>query len=341
MKERLKKVFTNKEFWTALIGCLGLLLSIALSYFSGFKDGILIDNTIRTELIEKAVDDAKNNSKSNLVKKAINVSDIPIYDADINITQRGSFNIGVIKSTSSARFVMLDYTISIGQPDGATSQVYYSIDIDVDLSDTFNNSTYTDLNNVRDSYTSIFYTSFYGTHDISLEYLKHFQCDFIPSVFKNTDTYGNENLYFHLDMQLDFTAVNNTITYEELRSDDYVVSGFNTLNLAFISTNDYYVIFNDVNSQLVFYYNGYINGYDNGEINGKEIGFNEGYQARQDSVEDTEQKVNSIWSILEKGITSALNVLSFEILPGIPLYICVAVPILLGLILWVVKMGGS
>ena len=180
MKERLKKVFTSKEFWTALIGCLGFLLSIFLSYFSGYKDGILLDNSIRTELIEKAVDDAKNNKNEHIRKNALNVNDIPTYDGNVNITQRGSFNIGVIKSTSSARFVMLDYTISIGQPDGATSQVYYSIDIDVDLSDIFNNSTYTDLNNVRDSYTSIFYTSFYGTHDIYLEYLKHFQCYFIP-----------------------------------------------------------------------------------------------------------------------------------------------------------------
>ena len=74
---------------------------------------------------------------------------------------------------------------------------------------------------------------------------------------------------------------------------------------------------------------------------GKEDGYDIGYKARQDSVEDTEQKVNTIWTILEKAITSVLNVLSFEILPGMPLYICIGVPILLAVLLWFIKMGQS
>lgn len=341
MKDKIINFLKNKSFWRSVLECLCIIFIIIVSYFIGFSNGLLIDNDIRQDFINENLKTDKKQVNNFNKKTAINVNDVPTFDGEIVITQRGSFNIGVIKSTSSTRFVMLDYTISIGQPDGSTSKVYYTIDVDVDLSDTFNNSSYTDLNVVRNSYTSIFFSSFYGTHDISLEYLKHFQCNFIPSVFKNTDANGNEKLFFHLDLQLDFTAVNNTKTYEDIRSDDYVVSGFNTLNLAFITTNDYYVIFNDVNSQLVFYYNGYIDGYDNGEKIGFDNGKIQGYEDRKNSVDDQEQVTNNIWNILEKGIETTLNVLSMEILPGIPLFVCIAIPILIGILVWVIKMGAQ
>lgn len=341
MKEKIKNFFKNEKLWATIVEILISILLVCVGYFSGFSAGLLVDDSIRTKIIEKAVDEPKINSKSKLIKKAIEPSEIPTYEASVNIKQSGSFNIGVVKSTSSARFVMLDYIVSIGQTDGDTNNVSYTIDVDVSLSETFNNSSYDDSNVVRDSYTHIFFTSFTGTHDISLEYLKHFQCNFIPSVFKGTNLNGAEKLYFHLDVQLDFTAVNNSMSYEEIRFEDYVIDGFNTSNLAFITTNDYYVMFYNVNSQLRFYYNGYTEGYDNGEKKGIEEGKKLGYEERKDSVEDTEQRINSVWTILEKAITSVLNVLSFEILPGIPLYICVGVPVLLAVLLWFIKMGQS
>lgn len=315
---------TNKNYLFNSIAIIFLALSLI---FQALTISKLSD---RIEKLEEAKTSEKIKMDPNQKKLALNVDDLPpIYDGNVDITQRGSFNIGVIKSTSSARFVMLDYTISIGQPDEASSFVYYSINIDVDLSDTFNNSTYTDLNNVRDSYTSIFFNAhFYGTHDISLEYLKHFQCNFIPSVFKNTDTNGNENLYFHLDMQLDFTAVNNTISYEELRSNDYVVSGFNTLNLAFITTNNYHVIFDNVNSQLVFYYNGYEDGKIDGYVDGKIDGIAIGEKSKNTF---TLSWLSDIFDVVDK-------ILSVEIFYGFKLWYFVGIIGLIGVIYGVMKL---
>lgn len=314
---------TNKNYLFNSIAIIFLALSLI---FQALTISKLSD---RIEKLEEAKTSEKIKMDPNQKKLALNVDDLPpIYDGNVNITQRGSFNIGVIKSTSSARFVMLDYIISIGQPDGNTSNVYYTIDVDVSLSDTFNNSSYTELNVVRDTYTNIFFTSFTGTHDIPLERLKHFQCNFIPSVFKNTDSNGDEKLYFHLDIQLDFTAVNNTITYEEIRLNDYVVSGFNTLNLAFITTNNYHVIFDNVKSQLVFYYNGYedgkIDGYEDGKIDGIAIG-------EKSKNTFTLSWLSDIFDVVDK-------ILSVEIFYGFKLWYFVGIIGLIGVIYGVMKL---
>lgn len=66
-----------------------------------------------------------------------------------------------------------------------------------------------------------------------------------------------------------------------------------------------------------------------------------GWETRMESVEDTEQRMNSIWSIIERSVEAVLNVLSLDILPGIPLYICIAVPVLFALLIWFIKMGAS
>lgn len=69
--------------------------------------------------------------------------------------------------------------------------------------------------------------------------------------------------------------------------------------------------------------------------------YQSGYNDRYNSVDDTEQRMDSIWNILERGIQAVLNVLSIDLLPGIPLYVCIAVPVLFALLMWFIKMGAS
>lgn len=377
MKEKLKKVFTNKEFWTALIGCLGLLLSIALSYFSGFKDGILIDNSIRTELIEKVVDDAKNN-KIDVQKKSLIDNGNNTYICTYN----DYVSLGTGLSNDDVSLFDVGYIVQ------CSYNIYYD------------NYNYTDTFLVNYcEYSLILYQTIYNVNTFTTN---HFFIDangelttfrsqaFAPTIRETFNTEYNAFAYSPLLMfantgdltdtyQISAGYVNGQFRYvneELLYSDFYYSMAVSWLNTLFnygtysFATNDIIryimglgVTTNPVNYPIVtiqhfqnlfdvfdLYHGGasdeeleqaYDNGYNSGYDIGRTEGFDIGYQAREDSVEDTTQRLDSIWTILEKGITSVLNVLNFEILPGIPLFICIAVPLLLAIIGIFIKMGQS
>ena len=69
--------------------------------------------------------------------------------------------------------------------------------------------------------------------------------------------------------------------------------------------------------------------------------YNQGYDNYSNTTEAVNNRLDAIWNILERGIEAVLSVLSIEVLPGIPLYICLVVPILFGLLLWFIKLGAS
>lgn len=59
------------------------------------------------------------------------------------------------------------------------------------------------------------------------------------------------------------------------------------------------------------------------------------------SSQGQQQVTNSIWSFFQNAIETCLYFLNFNILPGIPLYLCVAIPILFALLLWFIRLTGS
>lgn len=78
-----------------------------------------------------------------------------------------------------------------------------------------------------------------------------------------------------------------------------------------------------------FYTSGYSTGFINGQNKQKEL------------YEQSDSAISKIWDILENGIETALNVLSIEILPGIPLTICIIVPLIFGIIFFIWKGGAQ
>lgn len=59
------------------------------------------------------------------------------------------------------------------------------------------------------------------------------------------------------------------------------------------------------------------------------------------SSEGQQQVTSSIWSFFQNATETVLSVLNFNILPGVPLYLCVAIPILFALLAWFIKLAGS
>lgn len=88
-------------------------------------------------------------------------------------------------------------------------------------------------------------------------------------------------------------------------------------------------------------YEGYYEGYQQGVVDGIESGYNQGYQQGiddyQNRVEETENTIDRIWAIIQNSVNVVLNVFSFPILPGIPLYMLISLPILIAILLFIIK----
>lgn len=89
------------------------------------------------------------------------------------------------------------------------------------------------------------------------------------------------------------------------------------------------------------YFYGLEEGYTEGYYVGKDVGLEEGKEFQKDLYEQNDTALSKIWDILENGIETALNVLSIEILPGIPLTICIIVPLIFGIIFFIWKGGAQ
>lgn len=85
------------------------------------------------------------------------------------------------------------------------------------------------------------------------------------------------------------------------------------------------------------YYDGYEQGLTDGYDNGYESGYSQGINDYQNRVEETENVISRIWNIITSATNAVLNVFSFPILPGIPLYMLVAIPVILAVILFIIR----
>lgn len=85
------------------------------------------------------------------------------------------------------------------------------------------------------------------------------------------------------------------------------------------------------------YYDGYEQGLSDGYYQGYENGYTQGVDDYQNRVEETENVITRIWNVLTSATNAVLNVFSFPILPGIPLYMLVALPVILAVILFIIR----
>lgn len=88
-------------------------------------------------------------------------------------------------------------------------------------------------------------------------------------------------------------------------------------------------------------YGGYYQGYQEGLLQGQEDAYNQGYQQGlndyQNSQENAQNVIDSIWGIIENATNTVLNVFSFPILPGIPLYMVLCVPLIIAVLVFIIR----
>ena len=391
MKEKLKKIFTNNSFWEYVVGFFALLITIFGTYSKGVIDGLLIDDDIRTRIIDcvnnEIINDYENNNltskkslkpnvstnniKSGLSNFALN-SKVFNYSTFTMLVSNRTYNF-INNVTSGQNAYMVSNLVSFDSTNFTIgNNIYESIHCDIfilyrpyssqyylisSVWDNINNvslrrETILDYNNSASSNSS-FLAYFYSNN-----FINNSNTTFLLSSYPtyiSSPTFTGDFVTADIENNSDNFIDYFFVTFGANSSDAYN-AGYNAGYNDFANSNEY------ITNLEQAYQNGLNIGYQSGVIEGvseyknsqeyrdvlkaeydkgKDDGYDIGYQARQDSVEDTEETINSIWSILEKAITSVLNVLSFEILPGIPLYICIAVPILLCILLWVIKVGAS
>lgn len=103
------------------------------------------------------------------------------------------------------------------------------------------------------------------------------------------------------------------------------------------------------------YQQGFNIGYQSGEIEGVtqfklsqefqdilnneyQDGINKGKEIRDEEYEQTDTVFTKIWTFLRDTISTTLSIFNIQIMPGIPLYFIVVIPIVIGLILWLFKL---
>lgn len=133
------------------------------------------------------------------------------------------------------------------------------------------------------------------------------------------DTAGEEIIYtFNDTTQFQFSSPFYVRYSFGLFSENYI---FDWINL-FVSQE----IFD-------FYYN---KGFSEGEALGRENGYREGFNAASGTT-STDNAFTFIWSTISNATNSVLNVFDRQILPGIPLYVFIMIPVIISILFFVLK----
>lgn len=168
----------------------------------------------------------------------------------------------------------------------------------------------------------------------SMVYNSNFSFNITPIQYQDTNFYSLRFRY-----------------YFENNDDDntYFVYNLDTTNFEILNnsrpifTNTIYITypFNWVNSySAIASGNSYDYGYSKGYNDGEEVGYNKGLIdgeiAGSDGV-NTNNALRYIWSTIANAINSVLNIFDFEILPGLPMFAIISVPIIISILFFVLK----
>lgn len=358
MKEKLKKIFTNISLWECIVGIILLLITIFGAYIKGVTDGLLIEDEIRTEVIDRVIDETKKPKNENEKKSLIDNGNYNYTFTNEDFLCLGHiysggdvlYYLGVEFLTSyNIYYDNLNYTDTflLNYIDFS----YYFVTYDV-INDMFlSNKTYYTIDG---SFTSNRADAFGGTwrYTSGLEYSSFYANSYLTTIISNGDLTGEVGLVTYINNDTSYIYDTNYL-YSDYYA--YVISTFMTeydvipsYYMYWIYAQQLYTCENNLQNKAVINVSMFQNLYEvfelfHGGATEEEVeqAYWQGYNDRKNSVEESETTINSIWGIIEKGVVSVLEVLNIQILPGIPLYICIVVPILLGVLLWVIKLGAQ
>lgn len=81
----------------------------------------------------------------------------------------------------------------------------------------------------------------------------------------------------------------------------------------------------------------YTLGYDRGYYNGKLDGYDEGYYDKEDEYNATDSAFEKVWSIISNAFASVFNVFNIELFSGIKLFHVLAIPLIISVLYFVIK----
>lgn len=371
MKEKIKNFFTNKTLWEYIIGFFVLIILLSVSYSKGFIDGVLIDDDIRTELIDTTLNETKKNNivsdKKEIIENNPPWSVVPtefylgsiaipwartVYtagdDAAIHYVS-WNYTVGVFADMDGENIIIdyvnlnLSYDVYVTGLGGSSlfrsyrSADIFSFDFDFNINKYDNDTFYLPLIMAQiDSSTGDVLASFgllnsqrqlivdtktlYPENTIFSEITAFVESSYSSAVSDLNSTYGISDtdypfnfidMYFNLDQ-------NNT----------YICPYFlpfsnNIFNSNVVKTWGTFVETGATEEQLQIAFN-------NGVEKGKEI--------RDKEYLESQSFFDNVWSFIEKATSKTLDIFSMQILPGIPLYFLILIPIAIGLIGWVFKL---
>ena len=384
MKENIKKILFNKSFWKHFIVIISTILLIFTTYIIGFRDGLLVDNDIRTEFIERVNNDIINYSKDKnetfkkSLKPNVSINNIKSGLSNFKLNSR-LFNYSTFNMLVSSRTYNFINNVTAGQNAYKVSNVV-----------SFDSTNFTIGNSIYESIHCDIYILF---RPYSNEYyLKASVWDNINNVSIRSDTIldgsnsstGNSSflVYFFSNNIIDNSNTTFLLSsYPSYISSPTFTGDFVTADIENNNSNfvDYFFVTFGVNSSDAYdagynagyndfansdeylsnleqaYQNGIYVGYESGIIEGKSDfinsqeyrdiltnkyneGIEKGKEIRDEEYLQSQSFFDSIWNFLRDTISTTLSIFDFHILPGIPLYFIVLIPILIGLIYWLFKL---
>lgn len=341
MKEKLKNFFKDKKLWRSFVELLATILIVFISFFSGFAYGVTIDDEIRDEFITDCfpVSNTEHSSLNIVIDKKS--AFIPNEDLEyVAIPQTDVNNIFIFDINYLFNTIIeYDSFTDIFNLIGSSQQLFrYSY--------SFNGVSY--QNNVLLEKTS---SSDYNMLSIKIQILKNGSVNStlnMAGLRYSTDSSSYLSTSFNnlgLSISLSSFIYYSSNYSNTLALFDFGIGIFEITNLGGASASDL--------EQA--YQQGFNIGYQSGEIEGvtqfklsqefKDIlnneyqdGINKGKEIRDEEYAQTDTVFTKIWTFLRDTISTTLSIFNIQIMPGIPLYFIVVIPIVIGLILWLFKL---
>lgn len=347
-KEKYKLSFKDcfKNMILVLLFCFALLVP-CLSYNCGYRDALIENKQIETicndNIVPNKVKDIDIKSLNQDTTNVIDLFNIENYFTGFIYFDRGE-NPTIFAPGDS--IVIVGFSLNVKANIDFAFDKFYISSIDYVFKSKFSQSIplgqlmQYEYDYSREATTSgsfIYSSSASSINDLVLiENLNFF-------IFET-------NTYMQTGSMFDSNGIifSNKISYKTLEN-KWHTNEFNTSPIdGFYDTNKFFSNGSFIKAihepNITFYANGINDLISSNYDKDYEIGYNNGYlQGEKDTwdevplIDKTNVAIKYIWSTITNATSSVLNIFDFDILPGIPLYAVIAVPIIIAIIFYVFK----
>ena len=157
------------------------------------------------------------------------------------------------------------------------------------------------------------------------------------------DLSNNEHLSKFNNIELNFFLSDFDGTELEITMDIYIDNHYYNQSVFYYDvgrTLNIYQFF-DYNSKTEFINRTFLITYNGGYEDGYTIGYGQAVNKYKETTEYTDSVLDRIWGIFTKATSTVFNVFSLEIIPGIPIFAVLIIPIIVAVVLFIFKVIGK